>query len=524
MQDEKKCVENKIRKCTCQKHACTSTCEVKMESLSPSEKLSTPTTCPSTKIHNFKLENNNVKCESCSVEIGENLSCSANCNVKCESGYKCEILKCEQCDKDGQITMLDMDKDLGILLIDEKLENDTEVKEELNDVVIIDGENWKKPDYESTVPETVIDDNDNKPSTKTLIVEEEPKSQKLTKRKLSLDSLSDSRKKRKVNKRTLSVGSTRDSTINEQSPTNPTQLNGHVTNDTTAENCLIKRKPPKKGIPCSKRKAENSHPTEIPVKKFKTTKSTSGTNEATKTLASHTSIMETINNVIQQSVQMTEKKDKKNKLSDRVAERNRKNANLMSTIKKVTRKLELNSVMDKISPPKLETTSTMIVMTRNNNNNNNNQSKSKGETKSKPKIQDAKCKNKVKAKLLEVKSKFSDFKSNLKLQEAKNRETMRKNEYLPKLRSGEIIEDTKKALLLKKKRKSTKKTSGKKTGGKSEDNIVVNEHLTIARKPFFKPKWSNGWSWEGKAYEAKVYLTVIIFIGCKNKNLAKFVL
>ncbi|XP_043473402.1 uncharacterized protein LOC122505686 [Leptopilina heterotoma] len=497
--DEKKCVENKIRKCTCQKHACTSTCEVKMESLSPSEKLSTPTTCPSTKIHNFKLENNNVKCESCSVEIGVNLSCAANCNVKCESDYKCEILKCEQCDKDGQISMLDMDKDLGILLIDEKLENDTEVKEELNDVVIIDGENWKKPDYEPTVPETVIDDND-KPSTKTLIVEEEPKTQKLTKRKLSLDSLSDSRKKRKVNKRTLSVGSTRDSTINEQSQNTPPQLNGLVANNTgTSENCPIKRKPPKKEIPCSKRKAENSNTSEIPVKKLKTSKSTSGTNDATKTLASHTSIMETINNVIQQSVQMTEKKDKKNKISDRVAERNRKNANLMSTIKKVTRKLELNSVIDKILPPKLETTSTMIVMTRNNNNNN--QLKSKGETKSKPKIQDAKCKNKVKAKLLEVQSKISDLKSNFKLQEAKSRE------YLPKLRSSEIIEDTKKALLIKKKRKSTKKTSGKKTGGKSEDNIVVNEHLTIARKPFFKPKWSNGWSWEGKAYEAKVYLT-----------------
>lgn len=515
MQDEKKCAESKIEKCSCQKHACTSTCEVKMESISPTEKLSTPTSCQSAKIHNFKLENNNVKCESCSVEIGENLSCSANCNVKCESGYKCEIMKCEQCDKDGQMSMLDMDKDLGILLIDDKLETDTEVKEEINDVVVLDGENWKKPDYEPTVPETVVDDKE--PSTKTLIVDdEEPKCQKLTKRKLSLDSLSDSRKKRKVNKRTLSVGSTRETIVNEQSQNSSTQLDAPVNNNVTivSESPPIKRKQTKKEPQNSKRKAECSNPSETSAKKVKTSKSMGASNivDSSKILASHTSIMETINNVIQQSVQMTEKKDKKNKISDRVAERNRKNANLMSTIKKVTRKLELNSMSMKITPPKLETITTTTTMTTTTTatGKNNNQSKCKSETKPKPKTLDAKSKNKVKAKLLEVKSKISDLKLSNKIQEMKSKENVKKNEYLPKLRSGEIIEETKKSVIGKKtKRKSTKKTSGKKNGGKTEDNIVANEHLAIARKPFFKPKWSNGWSWEGEAYEAKVYLTVI---------------
>lgn len=480
LQDEKSCAENKLRKCSCQKkQACTSTCEVKIESISPVENLST-TSCPSSKIHNFKLENNNVKCESCSVEIGENLTCAANCNVKCESGYKCEILKCEQCDKEGEMAILDMDKDSGILLIDDKLETDTEVKEELNDVVVIDGGNWKKADYEPTVRETV---EEKEPSERILSVEEEPKCQKLTKRKLSLDSLSDTRKKRKVNKRTLSVGSTRELVVSEQSSNTPPQAENLMTEvDGASESCTLKKKQAKKETQNPKRKAESSNPSEAPAKKPKTKPTNAGAvSNSLKPIASDTSIMETINNVIQQSVQMTEKKDKKTKNVDRVAEKNKKNANLMSTINKVTRKLELNSVVEKI------------------------QTKGKVEVKPKPKIQDAKSKSKVKAKFIEVKSKILNIK--LKLQEPKTRESCKKIEYLPKLRSGEIIED-KRSVLAKKKRKSTKKTLVKKIGGKIEDNVIVNEHLTVARKPFLKPKWSNGWSWEGDAYEAKVYLTV----------------
>ena len=479
-------------KCTCQKkQACTSTCEVKIESISPVENLST-TSCPSSKIHNFKLENNNVKCESCSVEIGENLTCVANCNVKCESGYKCEMLKCEQCDKEGEMAILDMEKDSGILLIDDKLETDTEVKEELNDVVIIDGENWKKPDYEPTVRET---EEEKEPSETVLSVEEEPKCQKLTKRKLSLDSLSDSRKKRKVNKRTLSVGSTRDLVVIEQSSNTSPQAENIVSEvDGASESCALKKKQTKKETQNPKRKAESSNPSETPAKKAKSAKPTNvgAVSNSLKPIASDTSIMETINNVIQQSVQMTEKKDKKTKNVDRVAEKNKKNANLMSTIKKVTRKLELSSVAEKICLPKTEA--------------KNNLPKSKVEVKPKSKIQDAKCKSKVKVKLIEAKSKILDTKS--KVQEPKPRESSKKIEYLPKLRSGEIIEDVKKTVLAKKKRKSTKKTLAKKIGGKLEANVIVNEHLTVARKPFLKPKWSNGWSWEGDAYEAKVYLTV----------------
>ena len=447
---------------------------------------------PDGKIHSLKWENNNVKCESCSIEIGENLSCAANCNVKCESGYKCEILKCEQCVKEGQMAVIDMDKDSGILLIDDKLENDTEVKEELNDVVVINGENWKKPDYEPTVRETV---EENEPSEMTPSVEEEPKCQKLTKRKLSLDSLSDSRKKRKVNKRTLSVGSTRDSAFSEQSSDTSSQTENLLSDvDGASESCTLKKKQTKKETQNPKRKAETSNPSEMPGKKPKISKSThvNNTVNSLKPAARETSIMETINTVIQQSVEMTEKKDRKTKNLDRIIEKNKKNANLMSTIKKVTRKLELNSVTEKICLPKTETKS--------------NQPKGKVEAKPKPKIQDAKCKSKVKAKLLEVKSKILNAKS--KVQDPKNRETCKKIECLPKLRSGEVAEDAKKTILTKKKRKSTKKTLLKRIGGKFEENIIVNEHLTVARKPFLKPKWSNGWSWEGDAYEAKVYLTV----------------
>ncbi|KOC62859.1 Bromo adjacent homology domain-containing 1 protein, partial [Habropoda laboriosa] len=40
-----------------------------------------------------------------------------------------------------------------------------------------------------------------------------------------------------------------------------------------------------------------------------------------------------------------------------------------------------------------------------------------------------------------------------------------------------------------------------------EDCLVGNENLILTRKTFLKPKWSNGWSWEGDPFEAKVYLT-----------------
>lgn len=142
-------------------------------------------------------------------------------------------MKCEQCMKEGQIAILEMDKDSGIVL-DDKLDGDPDVKEEL-DVVVIDGdENWKKPDYEPTVQETVDDKEDEEEEEEEEITqggpvaaeieaeaevetEEQLKCQKVTKRKLSLDSLSDSRKKRKLSKRALSVGSSQDSS-NERLP------------------------------------------------------------------------------------------------------------------------------------------------------------------------------------------------------------------------------------------------------------------------------------------------------------------
>ncbi|XP_017892473.1 uncharacterized protein LOC108632416 [Ceratina calcarata] len=478
--DEKNCSkDSKIEKCGCQKHACTSNCEVKMENLSPSEKLSV-TTCPGGKYgHNFKLENNNVKCESCSVEIGDNLSCVANCNVKCESDYKCDIMKCEQCMKEGQMAILEIDKDSGILL-DEKLDAD-DVKEELmNDVAVpIENDNWKKPDYEPTVQEETLqqDESDGDKSLEKEVEEEpqteQPRCQKVSKRKLSLDSLSDSRKKRKVSKRTLSVGSSQD--LNNGELVSPKislpALCLVKKTDSNSEDCASRKKQIKKDATMhnQKRKVDNSMEN-ASAKKSKTSKQAPSNNILTncvKQSASDNSIMETIDNVIQQSLQMTQKKDRKSKTSEK-SERSKKVVNLLSAVKKVTKKIDL--VSGKLSK--------------------NAQSKS-NKYKSK-----SKSKNKSKSKSYETKTKDSG----------------KKQAVTAKSKAAVCIDETRMkqpALIKKKQRKNTKKPAiNKKSGSKLLENCSTgNEHLVLTRKMFLKPKWSNGWSWEGDPFEAKVYLT-----------------
>ncbi|XP_046816205.1 uncharacterized protein LOC124423023 isoform X3 [Vespa crabro] len=482
--DEKNCTEDKLRKCACQKHGCTSTCEVKMETLSPSEKL-TVGNCPSSKFHEFKLENNNVKCESCSVEIGDNLSCAANCNVKCESDYKCDIMKCEQCMKESKMAILEIDKDSGILLIDDKLDADPDVKEELNDVVVIGNENWKKPDYEPTVQETV-EDKEEIPVEKIPVEVEQPKCQKVTKRKLSLDSLSDGRKKRKVSKRTLSVGSTQDLNDNTSKVIAPIEpLLDKV--DGVNEACVSKKKQAKKEsqqVQGQKRKAETPNSSESASKKSKCTKQAACNNSLTsnsKSPASDTSIMETIDKVIQQSLQMTQKKDRKTKINDK--SENKKNKGT-SILKKVGKKLGLAKELEKISK----------IVTK--------ISQSKGKTeKTKAKTQDVKSRSRSKGKSQETKS--------AKGQDTKSKDSTKKNEATSKgcKAGGEASEETKKPALIKKKRKSAKKSNVKRATSKIEDTVGGSENLSLARKTFLKPKWSNGWSWEGDAFEAKVYLT-----------------
>lgn len=273
--------------------------------------------CPS-KFHNFKLENNNVKCESCSVEMGDNLSCVANCNVKCESDYKCDIMKCEQCMKEGQMAILEIDKDSGILL-DDKLDVDPDVKEELSDVVTIDSENWKKPDYEPTVQET-IEETVDKESVEKSDTNEQLKCQKVSKRKLSLDSLSDSRKKRKVSKRTLSVGSSQDFSNSDFSTKISIPILSLIKNIDNNSDEVSKKKQPKKDNQNQKRKIENSNCSENVMKKSKTSKQSTSNNipNCLKHAASDNSIMETINNVIQQSLQMTQRRDRKNKSAEKL--------------------------------------------------------------------------------------------------------------------------------------------------------------------------------------------------------------
>ncbi|XP_012284768.1 uncharacterized protein LOC105702077 isoform X2 [Orussus abietinus] len=493
--NEKNCQEDKLRECGCQKHASTSSCGVKLESMPPTDKL-TVASCPGNKLHNFKLENNNVKCESCRVEVGENLPCAgANCDVKCESGYKCEILKCEQCMKEGQMAILEIDKDSGILMIDDKLEADAGVKEELKDGAI-ESENWKKPDYEPTVQETVEEKEITEDPVRPL--EEAPKCQKVAKRKLSLDSLSDNKKKRKVNKRTLSVGSARE--MVGPNDTIPRSVTLTVASpdpvEVESEAPSSKKKPTKKDLQGQKRKAEGGSPCEAPTKKPKHPKqsSTGLSASSTKTVATGNSIMDTINRVIQRGLQHSQKRDKKSRNGERPEKKKSKKkqpVNLLSTIKKVTKKIDLvKEVMaEKLGPAKGEARV--------------NQAKGKADTKARTKTQDAKSKAKVKTKLLEVKSKLKEVQ--LKVQDPKSKETSKRAEAPAKGRAE--TEEAKKLAAMKKKRKSTKKVVGKKANGKAEDSAAASESLTLVRKPFLKPKWSNGWSWEGDSYEAKVYLT-----------------
>ncbi|XP_011253814.1 inactive histone-lysine N-methyltransferase 2E [Camponotus floridanus] len=515
--DEKNCTEDTLRKCGCQ-NACTSTCEVKMETLSPTEKLSVAATCPSSKsqYHNFKLENNNVKCESCSMEIADGLPCVANCNVvKCESDYKCDIMKCEQCMKEGQIAILEMDKDSGIVL-DDKLDGDPDVKEEL-DVVVIDGdENWKKPDYEPTVQETVDDKEDEEEEEEEEITqgpvaaeieaeveaEEQLKCQKVTKRKLSLDSLSDSRKKRKLSKRALSVGSSQDSSNERLSNViAPIEPLSNKTDSVKAETNVPKKKQAKKdaGPRGQKRKAETPSANESATKKAKSGKQSAANSvmNCLKRTASDISIMETIDDVIQQSLQMTQRKDRKNKNCERMEKKkkNMKEESLL-TVKRIAKKL------DQVKEQFIEKVSKAISK-------NGGQSKSKADAKLKSKIsQDAKIKGgKSKVAKTFAETKAQDTKTRV-TQDSKARDGSKKRDTASKTKTSDVSEDPKKPALIKKKRKNAKKTANaKKSGCKLENSSVGNESLTLTRKTFLKPKWNNGWSWEGEPFEAKVYLT-----------------
>ncbi|XP_076757643.1 uncharacterized protein LOC143427412 isoform X2 [Xylocopa sonorina] len=477
--NEKNCSEDKLQKCGCQKHACTSTCEVKLETLSPSEKLAV-TTCPSSKFHNFKLENNNVKCESCSVEMGDNLSCVANCNVKCESDYKCDIMKCEECMKQGQMAILEIDKDSGILL-DDKLDADPDVKEELSDVVAVDSENWKKPDYEPTVQEETIEETANKETLEeeeeTRETEEQPKCQKVSKRKLSLDSLSDSRKKRKVSKRTLSVGSSHDLSNSDFSSKMTISILPLIKKtDSSGDDCISKKKQPKKDNQNQKRKVENSNCSENAMKKSKTSKQSTSNNITNCVKHSY---METINNVVQKSLQMTQKRDRKSKNVEK-SEKVKKEVNLLSAVKKVaTKKVDL---VKELVSKKLSKAITK-----------SGQSKGKTEARTKSRTHEkARCKGKGKNKAHEAKAKDNNKKHESTI---KSKTTC------------DMYESTKKPALIKKKRKSTKKQPVKKSSAKVEDCPIGNENLLLVRKTFLKPKWSNGWSWEGDPFKAKVYLT-----------------
>lgn len=66
--------------------------------------------------------------------------------------------------------------------------------------------------------------------------------------------------------------------------------------------------------------------------------------------------------------------------------------------------------------------------------------------------------------------------------------------------------------------KSTKKSVTKRESlCKTEERIKESHSKCLAmlkKPPFLKPKWSNGWSWEGQPFEAKVYLTVCLRFSC----------
>ncbi|XP_074113183.1 uncharacterized protein LOC141536506 isoform X2 [Cotesia typhae] len=542
---------NKHPKCACEKLACTSTCEVKIETLSPAEasvpspslvaqsppSLQQPQALSLQKLapispesmRTFKTENNNVKCESCSVGIVSDssaLSCVSNCTVKCEQqdDYKCGIIKCEQCLKeDREMAILEIDKDSGILMIDDKLDvAEAEVKEEISDVVVvnIDSEGWTKPDYEDTVTETIEDDTDNKSESditrREILITS--KCQKVTKRKMSLDSLSLSPKKIKLDKRTLSVGSGRDindhrvpNPMNEEYLVNRTHfvdsgdLAGEIGTDAAEIGSLEAKKKVKKEN--FKRKAEEGNIAESNSKRAKKSMS-NGITCPVKT-ASAMSIMETINNVIQQSVQMTSRTDDDINIvstcndssnsgsinisnvivnsgkSCNVKERDskRKSGNLLSIIKNVPKTI--------VKSDKLGFKDYKLI------------DKDKGGGK------DGSGKARVKNKIGMVKNKILEDKgrkAEAKCAGGKGR--------IVKIQDREDKEGKKPAALVKK--KSNKKSTntkkicgaGKKAPGRDESVVgVLDSFSSLTKKSFLKPKWSNGWSWEGDSYEAKVYLT-----------------
>lgn len=453
------------------------------------------------------------------MEIADGLPCVANCNVvKCESDYKCDIMKCEQCMKEGQIAILEMDKDSGIVL-DDKLDGDPDVKEEL-DVVVIDGdENWKKPDYEPTVQETVDDKEDEEEEEEEEITqgpvaaeieaeveaEEQLKCQKVTKRKLSLDSLSDSRKKRKLSKRALSVGSSQDSSNERLSNViAPIEPLSNKIDSVKAETNVPKKKQAKKdaGPRGQKRKAETPSANESATKKAKSGKQSAVNSvmNCLKRTASDISIMETIDDVIQQSLQMTQRKDRKNKNCERVEKKkkNMKEESLL-TVKRIAKKL------DQVKEQIIEKVSKAVSK-------NGGQSKSKADTKLKFKtLQDVKIKG-GKSKVVKTfaETKAQDTKTRV-TQDSKARDGSKKRDIVTKTKASDVSEDPRKPAVIKKKRKNAKKTANaKKSSCKLENSSVGNESLTLTRKTFLKPKWNNGWSWEGEPFEAKVYLTVRI--------------
>ena len=354
-----------------------------------------------------------------------------------------------------------------------------------------------------------------------------------------------------------------------------------------------KKKATKKETQGQKRKSEGPSSSETPPKKTK------GGGASSKPVASDTSIMETINNVIQQSLQMSQKptkmkkQPKANNVSAKVEKKNKKNSNgnLLSTIKRASKKLDLvkSVVSEKIGMIKNEIK-------------NSQQKINKVDAKLKMKV---KAKNgKVKAKLLEVKSKVLETKNNNnnKLPEVKNNKALEiKNNKNAEIKNNKILEtktkvseskalepkapetkaakpvelktklhgkkhqepkDTKEpkevkepketkanvvfipvkevkatkvkdaktggkvAIMLhegntkcKKKGKGPKKSAGRRDSiickqqlEEQQSREIASKCLSMSRRPFLKPKWSNGWSWEGEAFEAKVYLTVSLFL------------
>lgn len=430
------------------------------------------------------------------------------------------------------MAILEIDKDSGILMIDDKLDAaEAEVKEEISDVVVvnIDSEGWTKPDYEDTVTETIEDDTDNKSESditrREILITS--KCQKVTKRKMSLDSLSLSPKKIKLDKRTLSVGSGRDindhrvpNPMNEEYLVNRTHfvdsgdLAGEIGKDPAEIGSLEAKKKVKKEN--FKRKAEEGNIAESNSKRAKKSMS-NGITCPVKT-ASAMSIMETINNVIQQSVQMTSRTDDDINIvstcndssnsgsinisnvivnsgkSCNVKERDskRKSGNLLSIIKNVPKTIAKSD--------KLGFKDCKLI------------DKDKGGGK------DGSGKARVKNKIGMVKNKVLEDKgrkAEAKCAGGKGR--------IVKIQDREDKEDKegKKPAALVKKKSNKKSTNtkkicgaGKKAPGRDESVVgVLDSFSSLTKKSFLKPKWSNGWSWEGDSYEAKVYLTVIRLFG-----------